>query len=52
MVWKTFYYLNCYDGILIFAPQKSECRKQVCKGMMGYGKEGKNFLVYYPLVVR
>ena len=31
------------DGILIFATQKSECRKKVSKRLMGFEEEGKNF---------
>jgi hypothetical protein len=31
------------NGILIFVPQKSECRKKFSKRMMGFGEEGKKF---------
>ena len=38
-----YYSIWFYDGILIFALQKSKCRKKVWKRMMGFGEEGKKF---------
>ena len=40
------------NGILIFVPQKSECRKKVSNRIMGFGEEGKNFLKSFSLLPR